>query len=390
MDVAHDTPSLTDSSQSSGVATHIAGVDPGAQGKSLKDLLGYSLRVEGNNRKNHLNTEDEPEIVQQLKQFLRIQACGSPCNEKKQQSRAEDHRHVEAKHLSLNGVVDIMLSACDPPTDAEGRELYQAFSGGDMSVSSSQELERQIRRLTSWNTVGTTETLGTGFSDASLTDYDAFPQYDDDGNAINRARLNAMKHRGPPRRRRLVRFDYPHVSSLRECPRPDPATLGELYFTEAELDQMEDDRECTFTADDVEVVAVASSCSTNSDNRQPSSTSIPSTTSADTGIISREESIGDGSFPHYLSTPSRRKNFFFEEMPGRGRQLVVGQRSRKQRRFPTPGPGSRKQNKTHSPEEEQKVAPPTPKAEEQSPEESQRKGRLIKSVQIYLRERSSG
>jgi hypothetical protein len=87
--------------------------------------------------------------------------------------------------------------------------------------------------------------------------------FDDEGNAINPVLLEkAKRHREQRKkkkgRKRLVKFDYPPISSLRECPRADPADLPNLFFTEDELDQIEDDRFNTKTADDVEIVAISS------------------------------------------------------------------------------------------------------------------------------------
>ena len=61
------------------------------------------------------------------------------------------------------------------------------------------------------------------------------------------------------RRRKVVQFDYPPISSLKECPRIDPRDRNLLFFSEEELDQIEADRASTKTSDDVEIVAVVMS-----------------------------------------------------------------------------------------------------------------------------------
>ena len=109
----------------------------------------------------------------------------------------------------------------------------------------------QIRRLCSWNTL---ETVGTSLTQGSEKDKGSTPY---------RARFR-RQHQP---RKRTVQFDYPVISSLKECPRPDPRDLPKLYFTEEELGQIEDDRESTYTADDVEVVCVSTSQSSDVEDK---------------------------------------------------------------------------------------------------------------------------
>jgi hypothetical protein len=130
----------------------------------------------------------------------------------------------------------------------------------------------QIRRLSSWGTMGTMGTAGTGHTHETGPTPDtvdgtapnsAMLIQDDDGNKIptiliqkaKKRREKQRKHKG---RKRLVHFDYPPISSVKECPRADPDDLPNLFFTEEELEQIEDDRYDTKTADDVEIVAVSS------------------------------------------------------------------------------------------------------------------------------------
>ena len=105
----------------------------------------------------------------------------------------------------------------------------------------------QIHRLMSWNTHETAATMDT--TQSNEMNEEAKP-VSSDGDS---AKENMEKEKSKKRR---VRFDYPIISSLRECPRPDPRDLPNLYFTEEELGQIEDDRESTYIADDVEVVCV--------------------------------------------------------------------------------------------------------------------------------------
>jgi hypothetical protein len=152
-----------------------------------------------------------------------------------------------------------------------------------------EEEMHHLERMTSWNTLGTVNTFGTNVTNADDTSTDDNinalgmlgldpPLVDDDGNEISSEMLKDLKARRerkaaatsatsasqskkkkkktPSSRRRVVQFDYPPISSLRECPRLDPADQGKLFFSEEELDELEEDRIACKMVDDVEVVAV--------------------------------------------------------------------------------------------------------------------------------------
>lgn len=124
---------------------------------------------------------------------------------------------------------------------------------------------RQIRRMTSWNTLETSATALSYLTDGTDTPLQNI--FDDDGNPIPNVLVDLtkeMRQKRSGRRKRVVKFDYPPISSLKECPRPDPDDLPNLYFTEDELNQIEDDRVSTTVADDVEVVCVSASESSES------------------------------------------------------------------------------------------------------------------------------
>ncbi|KAL3931507.1 MAG: hypothetical protein SGBAC_011276 [Bacillariaceae sp.] len=121
-----------------------------------------------------------------------------------------------------------------------------------------QEENNMIRRLGSWNTINTMETTGT--LDAANAPWES-PFEDDDGNIIDPKLLEkAQKAREKrrPRRKKHVKFDYPPVKSMKQFPRHDPENLPNLFFTEQELDQIECDRYSTMSTDDIEIVAVTS------------------------------------------------------------------------------------------------------------------------------------
>ena len=142
--------------------------------------------------------------------------------------------------------------------------FFNLHMGGDsetiFSMDTAIEDEMmQMRRLASWSTNATNETLDTEAygEQGAITD--------DDGRLIPTALLEtANKRREKRMRTRVVRFDYPPISSLRECPRHNPDDLPDLFFTEEELDEIEADRSSAVYADDIEIVAVASVKSSDS------------------------------------------------------------------------------------------------------------------------------
>lgn len=175
-----------------------------------------------------------------------------------------------------------------------------------------QDETSQIRRLGSWGTVGSAYTAGTFGTQMTYDTYtetngDVTTTYltsptatttsggsgrggvpirgvlkkqplDDEGRPINPILLKKTKdfikrqhdaNGGRPssssnnpirrrRRRKVVQFEYPPIKSLRQYKRPDPEDLPKLFFTEGELDQIEEDRYNTMSTDDIEIVAVSS------------------------------------------------------------------------------------------------------------------------------------
>ena len=209
-------------------------------------------------------------------------------------------------------------------------------------------------------TMETARTLET--SDGTMVEASMLVQ-DDHGNTIPPVLLEKAKKRREQRKRkerkRLVKFDYPPISSLRECPRADPEDLPNLFFTEEELDQIEEDRWNTKTADDVEIVAISSvmSCDDSlSDGRETDTCWSPSKSSP-------------ASFSKYTSTP----------------KLRAKQRPRSP--FPRRRSGSMEATPGFDWDKEQSTPPSTlSNGSLDSPKEQ----RLIKGVQIFLRERSIG
>jgi len=215
--------------------------------------------------------------------------------------------------------------------------------------SAAEDEKMQIRRLTSWGTNETFDNLSaamslsmTGSLTGSMTEGDnTIIQFtDDDGHVIPPEIVEKVQKRSREKRRRqkVVRFDYPPIKSFRECPRHNPDDLPDLFFTEEELDEIEADRTSTVTADDIEIVAVGNVSS-------PSSTSPESPKRV-------ENQKSPPSSP--TTPPLKRKPRSSSPHPSR------------------PAKGSYNKNQTED-----------SKSEQNDP-------RLIKGVQIYLRERSTG
>eukprot|EP00934_Nitzschia_sp_Nitz4_P002044 Nitzschia sp. Nitz4//scaffold6_size259037//57022//58155//NITZ4_001053-RA/size259037-processed-gene-0.60-mRNA-1//-1//CDS//3329556830//2044//frame0 len=221
------------------------------------------------------------------------------------------------------------------------------------SIDSLLEETDQIRRLGSWgtiNTVGTGGTSGTNDTDLDI----GFGLEDDDGNIIDPVLLEkAQRHREKRsnRREKLVKFDYPPIKSLRQCPRHDPELLPDLFFTEGELDQIEDDRYSTMSTDDIEIVAVSSS-----------GPSEPPQPKSKISKAKRGAAFDDAVDNHLANTRDQPTETGWKNPKGR-----------------TSTPYRRRRD-----EDDEEADFPTGKSKSPS------NGRLVKGVQIYLRERSTG
>jgi len=264
-------------------------------------------------------------------------------------------QHISSVGLKTDKTLSGALSTHKSENLLMNHHVPNILDVEDVRPKSTEEDEEglQMRRLGSWETngtFGTIDTVATAFIDGTL--------YDDDGYAVDARFVDKRLKR--MHRKRLVKFAYPPVSSLRQCPRATDEEIKELYFSEKELDEFEDDRISTFVADDVEIVAIASSLS-----EAVSASSAKSSSSAVENTQSTER------FPNHSCTSPRPQSTD----------------STKHRRPPTPF-RRRKQQPTFEP-----PAVPEPATDEVEstvdtvPEKSHNK-RLIKSVQIYLRERS--
>jgi hypothetical protein len=137
--------------------------------------------------------------------------------------------------------------------------------------------------------------------------------------------------------------------------------LKDLWFTEGELDQIEDDRYSTMSIDDIEIVAVASK--------------------------SEQGQTQKSKFKSYKS-PKARRGATFADSPVEGRHSLSPSSTREP---PETGwkhakgrPTTPYRRRRHD-EEEEPDFPTSPGGKS-----TESGGRLVKGVQIYLRERSTG
>lgn len=223
-------------------------------------------------------------------------------------SGSKSPRVGQGNAFSSSNAQDVHRSSATTLTttsvDESSNVSHHTFETKDTKQEERLEEMHHLERMTSWNTLGTIS-HSTHADDASidnninamgmlglddkqgrsapgaLEEYIASssppkqPMVDDDGNEISSEMITSLKARREQRaavataagtsqrtkkasssRRRVVQFDYPPISSLRECPRHDPADQGKLFFSEEELDELEEDRIACKMVDDVEVVAV--------------------------------------------------------------------------------------------------------------------------------------
>jgi len=173
----------------------------------------------------------------------------------------------------------------DPYTiSRKGSNLTLDTYGEDL-----QDDMSKIERMTSWDTYNTMNTLNTTGTDASISVSSALnpkdersqplPEVDDDGNKIslvalkslfnrkqlaasiakedNRDKKKKLSKKIKSKGRKKVKFEYPPISSMKNCPRITDEERDALFFTEDELEQYDRDRRFNLN-DDVEVVAVHS------------------------------------------------------------------------------------------------------------------------------------
>jgi hypothetical protein len=319
--------------------------------------------------------------------------------------RDDDQKHsllhvftaCTADSSPLSSVQNFVNEAVRTPCPRSPRKATREEDDTRTSIafdSQDDDESQQMHRLLSWETNGTFGTIGTHQSIISWNEIDPFvPAVDDYGNPIDPRLLEKTiesSHKRIVKRKRLVKFDYPPVSSIRECPRAAKEDLPNMFFSEKELDQFEDDRISTWVADDVEIVAVASSLS---DNDQ-----VEVVTSAPEELQIRQDRqarLG----ANYVPTPRRKKataqvGFPFDEASFNEREAAGASNksyTSASRRTPTPAHRRPSNPRTTTTTAEVVTSPAGADISPSSASNHEFKDkRLIKGVQIFLRERSLG
>jgi hypothetical protein len=211
--------------------------------------------------------------------------------------------------------------------------LFQNDSDTILSMDTAAEDEMmQLQRLTSWGTHATHETLDTSMSASFAETNDGTkngaPMMDDDGKVIPQALIeSAQKRREKRRRKRVVRFDYPPVSKLRECPRHNLEDLPDLFFTEEELNEIEADRSSTVSADDVEIVAVASRRSGDSSDQHSKYPSSPAILRKPRSTSPHPARPAKGSYPKSSSSSTASSTKSGDQRLIKGVQIYLRERS---------------------------------------------------------------
>jgi hypothetical protein len=258
-----------------------------------------------------------------------------------------------------------------------------------------QEEAMQLRRLTSWGTVGTYETM------ESLTIHNhPYKNYvnakattpNDMASTTTATTTTTPEHHDNKTQtvkqaKKVVRFDYPPISSLRECPRTRPEQIGDLFFTEHEL-------------------STSTTAESDSNNGPPNLSPNPNPKSP-SSVSNNSSELESSQFQNYVSTPAAQngkhnnncnqkrdskklwlRNFSFDEIANVGRHnsnTKPPQESYSPKKLPRK---ARRHSATLASSESMNTANSTELPS--SPAAPNASRRIIKSVQIYLRERSTG
>lgn len=270
----------------------------------------------------------------------------------------------------------LRCNARDLSEAAAGRGFICSAGSDDFSCSSEDD---QLRRFGSWGTFGT---LGTNESIESNAEASAKCRFDDDGNLIDPFLLEKAKQNRERFRvkTRAVKFAYPPISSLKQCPRIDPDDLDILFFSSEELNTYEHDRRSTGAADDVEIVAVSTSFSDDAPPPPTAITASPQPSSASARSNSSLDWSHKSGLAKYIPSPKYSRRALAENQEARGR---ASQTAVKSKRRGSPGP----------PKVNLQMKDLNARINE--PESASDLGvhkekRLLKSVQIFLRARSTG
>ncbi|GFH49308.1 predicted protein [Chaetoceros tenuissimus] len=163
----------------------------------------------------------------------------------------------------VDAVGNAMLTCMDKVNNTNGKSERSIYTELNLNASESldtvdaqliNEYER-LNRMNSWDTFGTIGTTGTTTTTATQKSVDTR-----NSRSSSRSRKKKMKK---TKRKKTVGFEYPPISSMKECPRITNEERKLLFFTEEELEEAERDRKSNIS-DDVEVVAIQKSMTEDS------------------------------------------------------------------------------------------------------------------------------
>jgi hypothetical protein len=325
------------------------------------------------------------------------------------------------------------------PFQCTGKDLIVCHRTSDDSTTVSdtnnhyEDEDEQMRRLASW---GTFATIGTNESIDNVLNLHNVEslRYDDDGNPIDpqlieKSKLNRLKLQQQEgvndtnqlKQKRSVKFAYPPITSLKECPRIHPDEVDTLFFSDEELATYEHDRRSTGVVDDVEIVAVSTSFSgevagtaaTKKQQQQQQQQSLSTRSSSPTKtkasnnntmeetlapvIVSSDKATGDDQF---TSTKSFRLKSLLKSSPRVVTRTTTSQQQRQSfstiiRRRASFGAASSLRGGGMMDDEDLSSDPVLRHAttdggnDNDDDDEPYKEKRLLKSVQIYLRSRST-
>ena len=264
------------------------------------------------------------------------------------------YQHYVRNAFQCSGKDDVLLH-CAPPR--RGRGVDDATTMSDShdddddadayfeDEDEQYDYDQQMRRLASWGTfgtIGTTDSLDTNpmLMDPHNHNHNMMYTTDDDGRPIdpqiiekakqrNRAKLQQQQQQAlagdhkhalstsTAPKKRSVKFAYPPITSLKQCPRIDPEELDVLFFSDEELATYEHDRRSTGVIDDVEIVAISTSFSDNENANTATAPSVsPEINSSDKEIPSTKQSHSTTISNHHAAatTTTPKSTFRFKSL----------------------------------------------------------------------------
>ena len=132
-----------------------------------------------------------------------------------------------------------------------------------------------------------------------------------------------------------VQFHYPPITSVRLRPRTESYEINQLFFAAEELDEIEDDRLCTRATDDVETLAVGdvqdSTCTSSNastfdfdENESDSPRCGRMTAGSGYSNVMLDQDIKHGRSPRTAPSSPRKKERRESSSSGSGKRLIRG------------------------------------------------------------------